>query len=53
MGSKDPTIEGTISGSPIFGNPHLALKVLGFRVESLGFKTSGCPRVDESSSFRV
>ena len=23
--NKDPTIEGTILGSPIFGNPHVAL----------------------------
>ena len=22
--NKDPTISGTISGSPIFGNPHMA-----------------------------
>ena len=30
--NKDPTIYGTILGSPIFGNSHVGVKGLGFRV---------------------
>ena len=30
--NKDPTIEGTILGSPIFGNSHFAFRVQGLGV---------------------
>ena len=33
--NKDPTIEGTILGSPIFGNPHIVAAFEGF-----GFRDS-------------
>ena len=33
--NKDPTIWGTISGSPIFGNSHKASLYFGFRVYAL------------------
>ena len=37
--NKDPTIWGTMLGSPIFGNPHLCWECVARKILGSGFNT--------------
>ena len=43
--NEDPTIQGTILGSPIFGNSHLGSGSSGFAVWVVAFQVYGLTRV--------